>query len=371
MVKTTSEGNLFYGYYNLLKLLKNYHFLRKYLVALRLRDLPVGRPAKHSNTDQFWKGHIAAWKVGKLSQADYCALHNLSKSSFSKWKSKLHPKLKGARKRYVVKSRYYKFAKLPDEKIELLMRWFLRGIPVKKSAQYFGVSRDSAYKFYNDFRLAVIDGALLYPQLFFGVGPVLTLGPVSDMNYVLRYIGTVFPDVRNREYKYSKETILRSKIQIFYKTLLFNTFFKWDEGEVFLFRNMGFQIFYAFVYSAHHNLDSQDWNEQRLLQLANEFQLTHIARFNWEHWAEMREGVSFLPENNWKAIYKDREMRLPDDMWLKTMLGDLKWVMRKHKKHDTRNPRSSYWDEFYPNQSAIQKALQNLNEKALQIESGN
>jgi len=331
----------------------------------------VGRPAKNSDKDQFWKDHIATWKAGKLSQADYCKQNNLSKSSFSKWKRKFYPKLKGARKHHVVKSRYYKFAKLPDDKIELLMQWFLIGIGAKKSSQYLGVSRDSVYKFYNDFRLAVIDGALLYPQLFFGVGPILTLGPISDMQYVFNYAKTVFPELRKREYRISKKGIVRSKIQVVYQLLIFNTLFKWTEGEVFLFRNMGFQFFYAFVYSAHHKLDGSDWNEQRLKQLANEFQLTTVARFNWEHWAGAREMVSFLPENNWIAIYKNRETRVPDSTWMKTMFHDLKWVLRKHKRRDTRNPRSNYWDEFYPTSSTLQNALEKLNEKALKIESGN
>ena len=47
------------------------------------------KTAKHL----FWEEHIRSWKKGNLSQAQYCAKYKLSKSAFSKWKTKLHPEI--------------------------------------------------------------------------------------------------------------------------------------------------------------------------------------------------------------------------------------------------------------------------------------
>ena len=40
---------------------------------------------------RFWEKHVSAWNKTELSQADYCRLNKISRSSFHYWKNRIVP----------------------------------------------------------------------------------------------------------------------------------------------------------------------------------------------------------------------------------------------------------------------------------------
>lgn len=319
------------------------------------------KPANISSKTKFWEEHIKAWPKSGVSQADYCLKHKISVTAFSKWKLRFYPSWKHKNKIYKPKSKYYKFTKLSDETIEKLMLYFIVGISAKNSAEYSGISVKSVYNYYNDFRLALIDGALLYPQLFFGVGMILTLGPPHSPWKAINHIGRVFSNLKARSFQSTEKGKLRSKIQIVYLMLLYNSLYQWEEGEIFLSRQTGYEIFYRFIYSKHYQLDSNNWNEEIYLKLLREVTATTVARSNWDYWANKQNHVSVMSEKQWAAIYQNRKNRaISEEGWINPMLHDLKWVMQKHRRKAQQAKLSNYWSEYIPDRDTVNQASINL-----------
>jgi hypothetical protein len=81
----------------------------------------------------FWKGHLAAWRSGDLSQAAYCREHGLSVPSFGYWRRRLGmppPSVTPALVPVVVEA-----VERPDETIEVSLRNGLRvHLPVAMEA---------------------------------------------------------------------------------------------------------------------------------------------------------------------------------------------------------------------------------------------
>ena len=48
-----------------------------------------------SKKETLWRAHISAWEKAGISQADYCRQYGLSPKSFTYWKGRLKPQVKG------------------------------------------------------------------------------------------------------------------------------------------------------------------------------------------------------------------------------------------------------------------------------------
>lgn len=330
---------------------------------------------KPHKTSEYWAGHIKAWKRGKMTQAQYCAANGLSKSAFSKWKNKLYPKLKGARKQYKTKSKYYKYTKLSDPQVESLLRSFLRGSPVEAAARKTSISKETVYKFYNDFRLAIVDGALAYPHLFFGAGMLLLLGPPANLDWIRNLVSSYFPGfrptgmfgkIRSRTKDNPADTSnLKANIQVLTLVLFWHSFHKWSEEEIFVFRKWGYMLFFQYIYAPEHNLKPNVWSDEIQMKLYREFGGTVVARALWDYWATKRNYDPFLPANSWTLLHSDREFRTPlnNKVWFNQMFADFKWLLKKHRIGEKRTPRSTYWDEYSPSTKATLEVERTLSEK--------
>lgn len=295
-----------------------------------------------------------------MTQAQYCAAHGLSKSAFSKWKNKLYPKLKGARKQYKTKSKYYKYTKLSDQQVESLLRSFLRGSPVEVAARKTSISKETVYKFYNDFRLAIVDGALAYPHLFFGAGMLLLLGPPANLDWIKNLVSSYFPGfrptgmfgkIRSRTKANQDDTSnLKANIQVLTLVLFWHSFHTWRQEEIFLFRRWGYQLFYHHIYAPAKNLDPLEWSDDRHRQLYGEVHASTAARAIWDFWATKHEYEPLLTKEVWTVIHSDREFRTPinNKAWFDRMYGDFKWLLKVHRIGESAAVRNAYWDEFYP-----------------------
>ena len=324
---------------------------------------------------QIWDCHIKTWRKSKLTQARYCQEHGLSPSDFSKWKKKLHPALKAVRPAYKTKSKYYKFTKVPDMDIELIMSCFLKGKTARFASEKSGVNLNTIYKFYNDFRLAIIDGALNYPHLFFGGGMVLLLGPPANLDWVKSMMNRYFPgfkptmtsgQIRSRTKGATNDvSTLKSNVQLLTLVLFWHSFHDWSEEEIFVFRKWGYMLFYQYIYAPEHNLKPNVWSDEIHVKLYREFGGTVVARALWDYWAVKRNHESFLPADSWTMLFSDREFRTPlnNKAWFDRMYSDFKWHLKKHRIGEKRNPRSAYWDEYYPSTKATIEVEKMLSEK--------
>ena len=325
--------------------------------------------------EQNWDLHIKAWQKSKLTQARYCQEHGLSQSDFSKWKKKLHPKLKAARPAYKTKSKYYKFTKVADKEIEFVMRCFLNGNPARIASERTGLNQNTIYKIYNDFRLAIIDGALNYPHLFYGGGMVLLLGPPANLDWIKSMMNRYFPGfkattsqgkIRSRSKSANKDiSTLKTNIQIITLVLFWHSFHEWSEEEIFVFRKWGYMLFYQYIYAPEHNLKPNEWSDDIHRKLYGEYSGTVVARGLWDYWALVRNYEPFLPADTWTMLFSDRKFRTPLDnkVWFDRMFSDFKWLLKKHRIGDDKTYRSTYWDEYYPPTEATLEVEQKLNEK--------
>ena len=318
---------------------------------------------------KFWKNHIDLWCSSSFTQSLYCHKNGLSESVFSKWKKRLHPNLRKNR-RYKLKSKYYKFTKLSDRKLEALMSFFVIGASVKKTAETFKVSEKTIYRMNEYFRAAMLDGALNHPQLFFGAGMLVLFGPPNDIKSCLDIVRYIFPNMVGREWNIEIEkNIIRNKIRIVQQMLVYYTLFEWTEAETYLFRQLGFKVFYRLMYAKKNNLDESIWSYELYSRLSNEISAPGVARANWEYWAARKNIKSLLLADEWKAIiHRDRNITNIDKKWSHRMLYDLKWILQKQKIKDTRQIRSNYWDKLQTTSGEkIQLTYEDLTNKFLKL----
>lgn len=337
---------------------------------------------KASRKAIFWDEKIRAWQKTNLPQSTYCKLNGLSITAFSKWKKKLHPNLTARHPVYKLKSKYYKFTKIPDQKIETLIRCFLLGTPAKNAAQESGIKQNTIYKFYNDFRLALINGALSYPQLFFHAGPLLMLGPPTHLHGVMRVVGELLPAhkpnnksavLRSRRNIGAKDTKhLKSNLQVLTSVFLYYCLYKWTLEEAFSFRERGFRIFYKHVYAPNNNLNPDlKLDDKMLISLYREINNTSVARANWDYWATKNERKPFHEADAqfWTSLEIDREKRFiaHHNDWLKPLFKDFCWILKTHKISDKNQVRSSYWSEFFPTSEAVEQSRREHIKKRLKL----
>lgn len=326
-------------------------------------------------TADFWEKHIRAWQQSQLTQRQYCSEQKISATAFSKWKKKLHPNLKAGKKKYKTRSKYYKFTKVSDSDIELLMQCFLQGKAARTAAEASGINQNSVYKFYNDFRMAIVDGALLYPHLFYGAGMLLLLGPPPDLRRIRELFRVHFPGytptsktglVRSRTHQDAKDSPnMKTNIQVLTLVLFYNAFHVWQEEEIFVFRKWGYVLFYHYIYAPEYGLNLNAWNYEIHVKLLKEYHATTVARALWDYWANVRKHESYIKAEVWSVLYSDREVRLPsrDKEWLERMFGDFKWLLKKHRIGDKKMLRSNYWDEYAPPRKDCLETEQKLNDQ--------
>ena len=317
-------------------------------------------------------GEIGEWQKMDISQAAYCVDKKLSITAFSKWKKKLHPNIKARHPVYRVRSKYYKFTKLPDEKIEALMKCFLKGMPAKQASEKTGIKQNSIYKFYNDFRLALVNGALVYPHLFFHTGVLLMLGAPPFLDNVIAATGNDMPAQKpNRRYaqlRYVKNMgwheakALKSNMQVLSALLIFYSTFKWELDEGVNYRNEAYRVFYKYSYATDRGLNPDIVVKPDLVEtIAREIPKTIVARANWNSCYKGNERKSLLSEEFWVPLFRNRKFRnVTDPEWIKEMLKDFRWLLRRHKISEKHQVRSAYWDEIKPD---LEKAHQSRMEQ--------
>ena len=331
-----------------------------------------------SAKEELWKKRIGEWRKTNLSQAAYCKLNNISISAFSKWKKRLHPKLGAHRIAYQAKSKYYKNSKVSDQKIEALIQCFFLGFSAKVASNRTGINQNTIYKYYNDFRLAFIDGAMTHPQLFSGAGMLLLLGPPHNLEWVKTFIGEHYPahkctnskgEIHSRK-KNEKDSLkavqLKQNIQVISATLVYFCKFKWSMEEVFLYRQLGFQLFYRFVYAPYTKKDPNLWSDELMVELFGKVSNTQVARSNWDYWAmHTSKDNGLIDIRWWLVITKERDFLTPEIQknWVQRMTADLCWILKQNKIGDPVRIRNTYWDEFFPDNSSVIEEKNKLIEK--------
>ncbi|GAB1256143.1 hypothetical protein NBRC116494_06450 [Aurantivibrio plasticivorans] len=308
---------------------------------------------KRSAKSEFWEAHVLAWKRGKLTQSEYCIQNKLSESSFSKWKAKLLPNLRGARKTRKPKNKYYKHSKLSNAQVETLFAAFLCDIPVKDIAKKLAISEASAYKYYDLIRLDLIDGALNYPQLFFGAGMLLTLGAPPDVDKLAKRFRHTNPSIKGRE------NLIYHAIG---NVLVCHSLRKWSIAETYYFWFQGLRMYFLKHYSENHGLVEEDWNFELAIQMQNEVSIMKLTVTAWLDWIRGGDKAAQFSSDVWEAIRDQHDYHTDAQYWFSTMLQDLKWVVERKQS----SKRNTYWDFFKPNKAdflevneRIHKYLQN------------
>lgn len=311
--------------------------------------------------ENLWRQHIENWRKSSQSQADYCGLNNLSASNFSKWKSKLYPKLKGKTKRYQPKSQYSKNTKLSDQEFGTLIHSFFAGDPLRETTQKTGISTKTISKTYEELQAATVEGALQYPHLFCGAGTLLLLCPPPDVEERMLKYQDDFP---HRTYRYRDESTeagrLRNNIEFVYRLLVNYTSYAWSMAETLVFREIGLELYYHFILAPEQNIEPESWSSELYLQLAKDVNLLIALHGNMNHWAMQRGMNSFFAEDFWARVFEGRTPHSYDEKWCSQMAHDLKWTLRHKILGGTAKQRNTYWDEFAPTVEEIDSVKRNL-----------
>ncbi len=309
--------------------------------------------------NDFWKQHINSWKTSGLSQAEYCSVNNLSTSNFSKWKKKIAPNLKP--KNYRSKSKYSKFTKLSDSEFELLMLSFFEGEEIKNTEKRTGISAKTISNIYHAFQDQVVSNALIYPHLFFHAGTLLLLGPPPDSQERLDFYKEKFEHRKNQvRSNESLEGQLRNNIELSFRLLTNYMSYEWTLTECFVFREVGLQLYYAFIYAEEHGTDPAVWDVSLYKKLALETNLVNVFVANMGHWATERNATSYFIDENWGTIFRNRNTRAIDKRWAETLTRDLQWALKHSPMKGKKKLRNTYWDEYRPDDTSIEEAKAKL-----------
>ena len=315
-----------------------------------------------SPKEVFWDEKIRAWQKTNLPQSTYCELNGLSITAFSKWRKRLHPKLTVRHPVYKSKSKYYKFTKISDQKIEALIKCFLCGVPAKEASEKTGIRQNTIYTIYNDFRLAFVTNALLYWKLFNGAGTFLMLGMPPNLGYILRLMETYLPahkpnkraaTIRSRKnLGVENEGSLKSNLQLLTTILIYFSKCRLTLAEAENFRSDGYRAFYKYVYAPHNNLNPGVVIKQPQLDWLQEEAKEPIVMWsNWNYCVTTNNRKPIFPNDFWIATTKNKEVETnisEGSDWHRDMFRDFCWVLKHHKISEKHKVMSTYWDEFKP-----------------------
>lgn len=307
----------------------------------------------------FWHQHIHTWKNSGLSQAEYCSVNNLSTSNFSKWKKKIAPTAKP--KHYRPKSKYSKYTKLTDAEFELLMLSFFEGEEIQATEERTGISAKTISNLYRDLQDQVVSNALIYPHLFFHAGTLLLLGPPPDSQKRLDFYKEEFEHRKNQvRSNEDPKGQLRNNIELSFRLLVNYMSYEWSLAECFVFREVGMQLYYAFIYAEEHGTDPIAWDVSLYKKLVIETNLVNVFVANINYWATVRNGTSYFEEENWDSIFRDRNRRKIDKAWAQSLAHDLQWALKHSPMKGKKKRRNAYWDEFRPDDTAIEEVKAKL-----------
>jgi len=314
------------------------------------------RPNLKSVKLKFWENEINHWLNTNHSQADYCTLLDESEGTFSKWKNKLHPSLKYNRNRTKQKNKYIKYSKISREKTDILIDCFIHRKPASDAANLAKVSTKTSSRYYRLFKIKLISGATNYPDLFYGAGMLLLLGPLPHIQETLMKVY----ELNNKEktqknlYEYTVETIL------------IIAHLKLSSAEARWFHFMGMQRYYYLIYSKKSSIGSQDINYENFSDMIKNTSISGVMQELWWHYLEHYEEESHVLDGLWTLVFYKREYDTSDDYY-KMMRYDFKWALL----HSRPGKRKDYWDDYIPSVEEIRDIDRKMEKRFLEAEGSN
>lgn len=297
------------------------------------RLYPKLRRSKQPNRKaKSWEYNIKQWHKVSKTQADYCNLYAISQSTFSKWKNKLHPELKGCREKKKQKNQYVKFAKISSDQVELLIRGFLADTPVTELSHQANVSLRTCYKYLDRIGWYFAKGATEYPALFNGAGMLLFFGPPPHIHQHLL-----------EKYKGKKKKIGKRKIsKIVKEIIIYHSHYDWSVAEAWFFYVHGWWLFYKEIYSKIHGLEGKPLTDRHRKFMQTEYSVGQVVNRLWEHYF-VNDMEELLTKETWDAVYYEHSFD-SSAKYKQAMFHDLKWIMLNHDPLK----RNTYWDSFKP-----------------------
>jgi len=300
----------------------------------------------------FWEREINHWLKTNHSQADYCTQLDESEAAFSRWKTRFHPDLKYRRNRTKQKNRYLKYSKISNDKTDILINCFIHRQSAKDAAGLAKISVKTANRYYRMLKIKFVTAASDYPELFYGAGMLLLLGPPP---YVLVSLKKKC-DSRN------EKTVRQELGECAFEMIFLHSHLRLSNAEAWWFLHYGMNRYYYLIYSNEHGLDPQVLNENEYSTMARNKPIGDAAKELWYYYLEKNHEEYDALIALWRAIYYQREYDISDNYY-KTMIHDLKWALmhcRPGKKKD-------YWDEYMPSKEEMLEVEREINERILQI----
>ncbi len=310
---------------------------------------------KVSSGGKYWRKNIESWKNSNLTQSNYCHLHAESASSFSRWKNTLFPKTKGKRKTYRQKNKFFKNSKLSNEAMETLIQGFIYDTEPKVLSETAGISIKTCYRYLRRVESGFVVGAVNYPLLFNGSGNLLYQGPPPHIhNYLLERFK------KNKKLPSSKQYM-----KILKRSIIYNACFDWVDDEIWFFYICGWLFLFERVYREKHGITG-DYSVHYGSLMRAEYNEVDVVSALWNDYFT-RGCDELVNEKSWRAVYHTHKF---DDSKriMRGIVRDTKWALINW------NPlkRNEYWDEFHEKKSGFfDKVMARIDRSYSEIDENN
>ena len=278
--------------------------------------------AGKKRTDEYWLAHIKAQQNSGLCQSDYCRKHSLSSSQFSQKKNELRPAQKYKRIPKTRANRYGKGLKLSEAKIENFAELFIKQYDSQTISKRLNISLPTTLKYQGYFREALCFGALMYLELFSGVGSLVMIGK-SPSSHLL-------DEIWKRDLKGYKNIKGRNYV-LWAVCILHYTKFKWTRDDTDCCHMIALTNYCKKTYIKQNPIDFEKPLPDEVVAAIFKTEVNEIAHQNWisaSHDPYCKADLS-LEYEYWIALFYGREEK-DVERWFKELYTDLLWVLKKH-----------------------------------------
>lgn len=278
--------------------------------------------AGEKKTDEYWLTHINAQQNSGYSQSHYCRKYGLSPAQFSIKKNALKSAQKYKRIYKKRVNKYGKGLKLSEKKIEEFASLFIKQYDSKTISETLNISLPTTLKYQSYFREALCFGALMYLELFSGVGALIMIGK-SPTSHLL-------DEIWKRDLKGYKNIKGRNYV-LWAVCILHYTKFKWTREDTDCCHAMALANYCAKTYAQRNPIDIVKPLPESVLDEIFKTEVNEIAHQNWlsaEHDPYFNAELS-LGYEYWIALFHEREEK-DAGRWFKELYTDLLWVLEKH-----------------------------------------
>ncbi|WP_344799451.1 IS66 family insertion sequence element accessory protein TnpA [Litoribacillus peritrichatus] len=293
-----------------------------------------------SKTEKYWRFEVDNWikdarrskkdRLSFSSQSYYCLTAACSESSFSRWKNKFYPELKNKRQKRN-ENFDMRLNRLSKKSFKALVSGFVDQESPKQIALNMGISLKTCYKYLKIVESKFVLGAIEYPALFNGAGILLFFGPPPNIHESL------LENYKKRGRKPSKKTFSK----ILKNSILYNSLYDWTSDEIWFFYMHGWMLFFERIYKKENGVEGGFSEKHRRYIRAENHESDLIGKL-WDDY--IQSGFDeLLTVETWHATYHTHKHKNLE-LHRRQMIFDLSWVLKN--QHPIK--RSIYWDENFP-----------------------